>query len=320
MDNGTMIEAFKYLKYSQLAKNSLVSKLFRDLTQTHRHSLALLCVDEIIMKRISLRGPANINVFDKDLSPEEYDEWVNRNQYSKEAPLEDSNRRRRQDIFKASAELSHENWPLFQHFVRLITDPFIYIRWMDLIPQNEILNLLVGAVNSDRERLQCGKLTFRLEGNVQKFMSWIKNNVRCDKFQIISDSRELRCDEGLPDFFLTGANCTSKIYMEYYEPSDVIVEFAQKFMDLKTRDDYKVVEFLDCNVAKRCVQELKRKCAKFIVEEENDDGNSKHVFEFVNNDIGKKMQLTAKIFDKPREYIGPLDRYASYFVIKIQDL
>ncbi|KAI1695248.1 hypothetical protein Ddc_21364 [Ditylenchus destructor] len=316
MDNGTMIEAFKYLKYNQLAKTSLVSKLFRDLALTHRHSLALFCVDEITMKRISHRGPAKINVFDKDLSPEEYDEWVNRNQYSKEAPLEDSN----QHIFKASAELSHENWPLFQHFVRLITDPFVYIRSMDLIPQNEILNLLVGAVNSDRERLQCGKLIFRLEGNVQKFMSWIKNNVRCDKFQIISDSRELRCDEGLPDFFLTGAQCTSKICMEYYEPSNVIIEFAQKFMDLKTCDDYKVVEFLDCNVAKICVQELKRKCAKFIVKEENDDGDSEDVFEFVNNDIGKKMQLTAQIFDKPRDYIGPLDRYESYFVVKIQNL
>ncbi|KAI1699637.1 hypothetical protein Ddc_18473 [Ditylenchus destructor] len=303
MDNGTMIEAFKYLKYSQLAKNSLVSKLFRDLTRTHRHSLALLCVDEITMKRISLRGPANINVYDKDLSPEEYDEWVNRNQYSKAAPLE--------------------------HFVRLIADPFVYIRWMDLIPQNEILNLLVGAVNSDRElsqivnsdreRLQCGKLTFCLEGNVQKFMSWIKNNVRCDNFQIISDYQQLRYDDGLPDFFLTGAHCTSKICMEYYEPSDVIVEFAQKFMDLKTCDDYKVVEFLDCNVAKLCVHELTRKCAKFIVKEENDDGDSEHVFEFVNNDIGKKMQLTAQIFDKPRD-IGPLDRYESYFVVKIQNL
>ncbi|KAI1694688.1 hypothetical protein DdX_19983 [Ditylenchus destructor] len=42
MDNGTMVEAFKFLNYYQLATSSLVTKRFRDLIRTHRHKLALL--------------------------------------------------------------------------------------------------------------------------------------------------------------------------------------------------------------------------------------------------------------------------------------
>ncbi|KAI1695756.1 hypothetical protein Ddc_21004 [Ditylenchus destructor] len=49
LDNGTMVEALKYLNYCQLAKNSLVSKRFRNVIQTHRHKLALLFVHSIDM-------------------------------------------------------------------------------------------------------------------------------------------------------------------------------------------------------------------------------------------------------------------------------
>ncbi|KAI1695792.1 hypothetical protein Ddc_20967 [Ditylenchus destructor] len=45
MDNGTMVETFKFLNYCQLAKESLVSKRFRNLIQAHRHSLARLSVE-----------------------------------------------------------------------------------------------------------------------------------------------------------------------------------------------------------------------------------------------------------------------------------
>ncbi|KAI1696057.1 hypothetical protein DdX_19256 [Ditylenchus destructor] len=49
MDNGTMVESFKFLNYYQLAKSSLVSKRYWNLIRTHRHKLALLDVDEIYM-------------------------------------------------------------------------------------------------------------------------------------------------------------------------------------------------------------------------------------------------------------------------------
>ncbi|KAI1703430.1 hypothetical protein Ddc_16538 [Ditylenchus destructor] len=353
MDNGTMVEAFKYLKYCQLAKNQLVSKRFGDLIQTHRHSLALLDVDEISMKRISLspfsnvRRHAHIFVFGKMLSADEYNEWVIRNQYSKEAPLEgqvamtDSMqnddgdydgyefsaygvvkatnwRNLRTSVFKASAELNHEYFPLFQHFVRLITDPFVYIRWMDLIPQNDFFHLLVGAVNSDRERLQCGKLNFNLkfnlESNAQKFLSWIKNNVHCDVFDIFN----CFCDEELPDFFLTGAHCTSKIYMNYLEPSKVITGFVQKFMGLKKCDEYQIVESIECYVQRRPYQELMGKCGKFIVKEENNHDSTEHFFEFVNNDIGEKFKLNVKIYD--HTLLGYSNPHSSYFVLKIENM
>ncbi|KAI1693118.1 hypothetical protein Ddc_23143 [Ditylenchus destructor] len=52
LDNGTMVETFKYLNYCQLATNSLVSKRYCDLIQTHRHMLALLNVDCIRMSDV----------------------------------------------------------------------------------------------------------------------------------------------------------------------------------------------------------------------------------------------------------------------------
>ncbi|KAI1699272.1 alcohol dehydrogenase transcription factor myb/SANT-like domain-containing protein [Ditylenchus destructor] len=90
MDNGTMVEVFKYLNYCGLAKNSLVSKRFRNLIQTHRHSFALLDVYSLGMRRRRrLRGsdPAGIKMFGKDISSDEYNEWVTRNQYSKQISL-----------------------------------------------------------------------------------------------------------------------------------------------------------------------------------------------------------------------------------------
>ncbi|KAI1699638.1 hypothetical protein Ddc_18474 [Ditylenchus destructor] len=315
MDNGTLVEAFKFLNYCQLAKNSLVSKRFRDLTRTHRHSLALLCVDSIDMKR-GLYGIAYINVFDKYLSPEAYNEWVICN---------NSNRRRWQDrttVFHACAKLNHENLPLFQHFARLITDPFVYIRWMDLIPQNEVFNLLAGAVHSEHDRIQCEQLRFKFKGNVQKFMSWIKNHVRCGVFHIDNDRDMTVCDEKLLqvllDFILTGARCTSKIKLQFCERSRVIVELAQKFLDLKRCDEYQFVESIECNVGKMFVEELRRQCGKFVVKEEINGGNSEHVFEFVNIDIGKKMQLTTQF----SEYgdVAILDLFDSYFDLKFNNL
>ncbi|KAI1693839.1 hypothetical protein Ddc_22513 [Ditylenchus destructor] len=49
LDNGTMVEAFKFLNYCQLATSSHVSKRFWNLIRTHRHKLALLDVNEISM-------------------------------------------------------------------------------------------------------------------------------------------------------------------------------------------------------------------------------------------------------------------------------
>ncbi|KAI1693782.1 hypothetical protein Ddc_22535 [Ditylenchus destructor] len=234
MDNGTMVEAFKYLNYCQLAKSSLISMRFRNLIQTHRHKLALLYVSGIDMVSIT-DVPHVIKVFDKKLSSDAYNDWVIRNQYSKEVPLEDQvactestqsipngyclnaeayykdpNHREWNDrttVFFAKAELNHENWPLFQHFVRLATDPFIYIDCMGLTYQNAVLNSLSGAVNPNR-RLQCKELHFNLKGNTQKSLTWTKNHVRCNQLWTYGKV-DLNQDEALLDFFVTGGHCTS---------------------------------------------------------------------------------------------------------------
>ncbi|KAI1703303.1 hypothetical protein Ddc_16621 [Ditylenchus destructor] len=356
MDNGTMVEAFKHLNYMQLIKSSFVSKRFRNLIRTNRHRLALLYVGSIDMQRAHGSDPASIKMFGKDISPEEYNEWVIRNQYSKQIPLEGQVGGKqssqcdrkvyaldvvayypkrcgfyRMTVFNAQVELNHENWPLFQHFVRLLTDPFIYIRDLGLTSQNDVLNLLTGVISQDRDRLQCKELTFNLEGDIKKFMSWIKKRVRCDKFQIFNRdicSSDSNYDDDLLDFFLTGARCTSKIKMEHYDPPEVILEFVQKFMDLKKCDEYQIVESIEYEIDRNAnaifqyanaIRVLKRDYARFIVPTHiylpnNDRPSINQAFEFINDDIGKKLHLTALILDTR------VWEHNSYINLKVENL
>ncbi|KAI1699269.1 hypothetical protein Ddc_18636 [Ditylenchus destructor] len=199
MDNGTMVEVFKYLNYCELAKNSLVSKWFRNLIQTYRHSFALLDVYSLRMTRCE--NTAAIVIFDKWISPKKYNEWVIRNGYSKQVPIEgqfageqsaEDDRKvyalwanvdykdfnpNRTIVFSVNAELNHENRPLFQHFLHLLTDPFISIYRLEFTPQNDVLNLLTRAMNTNHGSIQCRELTFNLDGNAHKFISWVKDQV-----------------------------------------------------------------------------------------------------------------------------------------------
>ncbi|KAI1705644.1 hypothetical protein Ddc_15642 [Ditylenchus destructor] len=298
------------------------------------------------------RYPASIKIFDKDISPEAYNKWVTRNQYSKQIPLEGQDAAKNQSldyqllsfdlkrcglcpikVFNARVKLNHENWPLFQHFVRLLTDPFIYIRNVRLSSQSDVLNLLAGAINQNRGRLQCKKLNFYLEVNCQKkFVTWIKDHVRCDEFQIHAYSSS-NFDEELLDFFLTGAQCTSAIKLQYYEPPKVILEFVQKFMYLKKCDEYQVVEDINCEISStladrsqyaNTIEVLKRDYAKFVIpsrmypeeeERDEDDDTIHQPFEFINEDIGKKLHLTILIHDD-RQFVYT----SSYIRLNIENL
>ncbi|KAI1695923.1 hypothetical protein DdX_19317 [Ditylenchus destructor] len=86
MDNDIMMETLTHLNYHQLAKSCLVSKRFWNMIRAHRHKLALLYVDCIEMGCIRFNLPI-LEIFDKELCPEEYNEWVIRNRYSKQIPL-----------------------------------------------------------------------------------------------------------------------------------------------------------------------------------------------------------------------------------------
>ncbi|KAI1696808.1 hypothetical protein DdX_18858 [Ditylenchus destructor] len=284
MDNGTLVEVFKFLNYCQLAKNSLVSKRFSSLILTHRHSLELLYVDSISMKYHD-RATAFIKVFTKQLSPKAYNQWIIRNQYSKQIPLEDQVGRTQSrqyehnvyrigahavykdpnhhplwndmtTVFYASTKLDHENWPLFQHFVRLLSDPFIYIRCLELTSQNDVFNLLDRATSSDHNRLQCEKLLFYLYGDAQKSISWIKDHV--------------------------------------------------EFMDLKNFDEYQFIESIECNTEDGNVEALTERYDKFLAKEKANEDDGCTAVVFVNNDVGKKLKLTVTNL--------------SYFSLKIDNL
>ncbi|KAI1699731.1 hypothetical protein DdX_17154 [Ditylenchus destructor] len=261
---------------------------------------------------------AAIKVFNKELSTEAYNEWVICNNYSEQVPLQDqvttmqspqnSGYRLsvfahykdqthhelldRTTVFHAVVELNREYWPAFQHFVRLIADPFVYIDTMELTYQNDVLNLLSGAINSER-RLQCKKFDFNLNGNSQKSITWTKNHVRCNQFYIYGES-DLNLDEALLDFFVTGARCTPSLKIGYHDLPKAVVDFVQKFMELKNSDESQLVEAIEGNFKSQVVELLKRDYAEFIVKEERGHRYNTHIFEFVNVNIGKKLRLIAK--------------------------
>ncbi|KAI1706104.1 hypothetical protein Ddc_15457 [Ditylenchus destructor] len=346
MDNGTMVEAFKFLNYCQLATNGRVSKRFRNLIQSHRNSLALLCIQEIgIYSRPHIPEP--IKIFDEELSSEAYDEWVIRNNYSKQAPFDDQvastqstqdedsgylfsvsahykdpNNRKREDktsVLCACVEFNDDNWPMFQHFVRLLTDPFIYIDSASLTDQNAVLNLIDRAINPDLIRLQFNRLLFHLRGNDPKSFSWLKNHVRCNEvYGLVDDA--FNQDEALLDFFVTGGHCTPSIEVAGYDVSKAMVDFVEKFLDLENSDEYQSVLSIEGfrfnnDQDGASPHALKNDYAKYIIKEGkdgHDDDRTTYVFEFVNNAIGKKLQLTVTIIDDAGD--------CSVYSLKIENL
>ncbi|KAI1705171.1 hypothetical protein DdX_13776 [Ditylenchus destructor] len=326
MDNGTTLETFKYLNYSQLAKTSL-----NDSGYSCNHCQYFA------------------KIFNKRLSPIAYKEWIVRNNYSQQLPLEneslenchgkhpnseendhmdhhsydlsayafykDPNRRRSNDkttVFWAGMELENETWPFLQHFVRLLTDPFIYIRRMDFVSQKQLLNILTEAMNPESGRLHCEEMHFYLEDNVQKFMDWIRNNVHCDELQIYDTSLSYSLStEDVAQFFITGGNFTSSIVIRYIDltqdHSYILVDLVQKFMELKNSDKFQLVGSIQCNFPGQILEVLQHNYAKFIVNDEKDNRRNSLLYQILNKDIGKKLQLTTRVIDDDAEYS---DRFA----------
>ncbi|KAI1705173.1 hypothetical protein DdX_13778 [Ditylenchus destructor] len=193
-------------------------------------------------------------------------------------------------------ELDSETWPFLQHFVRLLTDPFIYIRRMDFVSRNELLNLLTEAMNPELGRLHCEQMHFYLEDNVQKSMNFTKNHVRCDDFQIWNNSSSTHDKEFL-DFIVNGGYCTSAIDVRNCHLPNITVDLVQKFMGLKNCDEYQLVDSIRYNTDDQLPEVLKRNYAKFIVEEESDNRCIAQIFEFANNDIRKKLRLSTRTIE-----------------------
>ncbi|KAI1731281.1 hypothetical protein Ddc_00087 [Ditylenchus destructor] len=339
MDNGTMVEAFKYLDYSQLAKRSLISKGYRDLIRTHRHSLPRHEVFWMKMEPVE-QVETYVQMFHEELSAETYDEWVIRNQYSKQIPLEsqivgeestqldrcfyelqawvdppDPNTR----FLSAYAELNHDNWPLFQHFVRLLSDPFVYFRLLVLDSQNDVLKLLTGVINPDRGRLQCEEIQSQLHVNIPKFINWAKDHIRCLRFSIdlVTDSD---LDQELLNFFVTGARCTSAVIVQLYNMYDVVVDFVKKFRDLQSGDEYQFVQRISSSETHgedEVAQLLKDEFHDSFVGEEFEQFDKEYAtykFEF-NNGIGKKLLLS--LHTSIDVNVGS---YTTQFSVDIKDL
>ncbi|KAI1700752.1 hypothetical protein Ddc_17950 [Ditylenchus destructor] len=305
-----------------MSKNSVFLEFFAVICSESKETDPGIGFPTIFWSEVN-RNSTGITIFDKVLYLKAYSEWVIYNNYSIEVPLQDQDGSTQSTLYKrkiyglwanavykdsngsygikkvlsASVKLNQGNWPVFQHFVRLLTDPFIYIRRLELIPQIEVSNLLAcGANNLDHNRVKCTVLSATLRGNVQTLIKWIKGHARCDSFciEIYTNSNY---DEELLDVFMNGAKCTSEITLGNYDLCKVLIIFVQKFMDLKSCNENLPVETTRGIISNLHVEEVKRCYAEFIVKEERneDDESIEQVFEFVNSDIGKKLELKIRI-------------------------
>ncbi|KAI1708699.1 hypothetical protein DdX_11778 [Ditylenchus destructor] len=322
MDNETMVETFKFLKYYQLATNSLVSKRFRDLIRTHRHKLALLYVNIFMHSYVANEDLVVMNMFNEKLSLEAYNEWIVRNGYSKQIPLEaqivekentenkkyyfgadvyqnpNTNPNIATNVLYARTQLTDEAWPLFHHLIRLLMDPFVYFRSLSLYSLKGVFSSLAGAMSPDRDRLQCEKLNIGFDGDTQNFIVWVKDHVRCNKMEIYGNS-DSNYDQELLEFIMTGAPCTSAIHVGRYDLSKVVVDFVQKFTGLKNCDEYKIVETTLGKIKDdRVVDEVKRNCGELFSEEvEFEEGSgTRQIIGIINNDIDKRLTLNVRNF------------------------
>ncbi|KAI1694910.1 hypothetical protein DdX_19861 [Ditylenchus destructor] len=70
-------------------------------------------------------------------------------------------------VFNAYVELNDETWPVFEHFISLLTDPFVYIRSQSLYFLKDVFSSLPKAMNPDRDRLECKQLNFGFDDGSQ---------------------------------------------------------------------------------------------------------------------------------------------------------
>ncbi|KAI1702394.1 MIZ/SP-RING zinc finger domain-containing protein [Ditylenchus destructor] len=358
LDIYTMLKVFKYLDYCELAKSSRVSKKFYNIIRAHRKSLARLTVESVIMTmKTSCRSTFFLQTFNKLLSPSAYKEWILRNQYldqvqfyaqfageqiieyddkmdqrylkeykgihffTAEVNYKYPNFGDNTKVFHARIPLQHihKNVALLQHFVRLLTDPNIYINYLQLDPQNDVLTLLDKTIgNRDRNRLHCKVLEVYPNVDIYPFtpnlISWAKNNVCCNELNIeyhFGDHLTRTHDQMLLDLFMNGSHMTSAINTFIYDLSNVVVDFVQNFMDLQQSDDHQIVQHIHGNRSLQiAVAKLKSKYVECVVMEEIDacEDTSEYVFEFVNSNIAKKLQLTGTVVNG--------DNLAHFYMIK----
>ncbi|KAI1693331.1 hypothetical protein DdX_20735 [Ditylenchus destructor] len=187
-----------------------------------------------------------------------------------------------------------------RNLTSLLTDPFIYIHFLGLTSQTDVCNLLAAAAVPGRRRLQCGEFVFYLEGYTQKLIKWAKDHVHCVKFRTAVSHSSSSRDKQLLDFFATGSDCTSEIRISHCTfiyalvSKVVLIGLVQKFVELKSSEECKLVESIDGYVSKLTAKAFVSKYEKFFVKEVKSlfGDSTAQVFEFVNVDIRKKLKLT----------------------------
>ncbi|KAI1715338.1 hypothetical protein Ddc_10994 [Ditylenchus destructor] len=344
-----MIDSLRFLNYCDLAKTSLISKKLSEFIQTHRSSLTLLRVKEMIMEYHEKQVPDGysrtsysttmlfgVKKFDLD-----HDDWIESNGYSatfefkpKEVDLENlfqkqppkptncislhASARYHESgscIKEDSAPLTvvfstfvkpkfnrldcRRHWPMLQHFVRLLSDPFVYFESIHLVSlKNELWKPLVKNLKLTLNRTLCNGAEIRLENNAGEFLDWMKNYLRCSQLSLRSTGSP---NDELATFLLSGSKCTSHAMISGTYNRALEHNLVARFLTLKQDDRDQMIPSISFPwmISVHTIKEMFGDTfSEFLVREENTLESFLQVYEFTNRDIMQKLEVE---FCKSRE-------------------
>ncbi|KAI1706611.1 hypothetical protein Ddc_15192 [Ditylenchus destructor] len=334
VDDHTLEQTFKFLGYFQLAKSSLVSRRFSRVIQSNRSRLAKLRVKKLLMDRRIRIHQNFITVCDVEFNPNEYREWAYPYGYTKgyrfDSPVvavtaaydSRSPERREQHhsfirlqalayedsntlvtVFSAvtSTKLSYDNWPLYQHFIRLLNDPFAYFERLTLISfQNFAWNALVENYGSRNRSVTCKYAKILLEDDSKDFLVWIKQNVVSEDLSLRRYETSTYDQDDTVSFLSTGQKCASSVVLrdEVYNGEHLIgaiYDLIEKFLDLETSIQCQMISSINfrhiCNLSERFLTNFAR---AFVRDEIVEDSFSR-IYQFMNRNIKKKLEVKIEI-------------------------
>ncbi|KAI1698922.1 hypothetical protein Ddc_18841 [Ditylenchus destructor] len=254
-----LVDVFKLVKYSQLAKCSLAcAKLNYLIRANHQHlsrfrvsDISFVNVDHIPRNRI--RGDAGdlvLKEFGRSIFYKEFAKWRRVCGYEQKGPLHNraiSQHSRERSIFKMSVLPSHlsyyeyddqaksvfladiksavintRTWPLYLHFFRLLTHTHVYFDKVSIVHIDFPVWQILTAEMVPGQKIRCGRLEV-FDMNDTLHFSWIKDHFRCDEISLRNEMFDGNEAEIPADFIFGGAQCAKCLEVNLYYYNDIAV-------------------------------------------------------------------------------------------------
>ncbi|KAI1692016.1 hypothetical protein DdX_21492 [Ditylenchus destructor] len=191
------------------------------------------------------------------------------------------------------------HWPMLQHFVRLLSDPFVYFERIQLVSlRNELWKPLVKNLKLTLTRTLCNDAEVCVENNAGEFLNWMKNYLRCSHLSLRSTGSP---NDELAAFLLSGSTCTPLAVISGTYNKELEHNLVARFLTLKQIDRDQVIPSISFPwmISVHTIKEMfEDKFSDFLVREENTSESFLQVYEFTNSDIMQKLEVE---FCKSRE-------------------